>query len=105
MTIDLKIYWYCFSDVRFWAGWSEPDEEGMIVSANNQSKMLGKDDFQPWFLGEPNGYTAENCLIVTTPSGVKSAWFDTSCETKECFFCNISRMPILQIRGQIIFFA
>ncbi len=73
----------------------------MIIMANNQSKMLEKDDFQPWFPGEPNGNTAENCLTVATSSGVKSAWFDTSCEKQECYFCNISRMPIIQIRGLI----
>ncbi len=93
---------YCHSDVRFWAGWSEPEKEGEIVSANNASKMLGKEDFQPWFLGEPNGYTEENCLTVMTRSGVKSVWFDTSCDRPECFFCSISRMPTIQLRGKAL---
>ena len=47
-----------------WIGWSDDDQEGNWVSALNSSVSLGKEQFQPWGPGQPNGETKENCLTL-----------------------------------------
>lgn len=56
--------------------------------------------FQPWYLGEPNGDTLENCAIVWTG---KDAWNDQNCNEDFCGFCEFDRAPDLQIRGTFVF--
>jgi len=48
-------------DVRYWNGWWDEPKEGTFTDVNN-GQALG--DFQPWYLGEPNGKHRENCGIV-----------------------------------------
>ena len=47
-----------------WIGWSDDDQEGNWVSALNSSVSLGKEHFQSWGPGEPNGETKENCVAL-----------------------------------------
>ena len=49
-----------------WMGWSDDDQEGNWVSALNSSVSLGKEQFQPWRSGQPNGERKQNCLTLKT---------------------------------------
>ena len=49
-----------------WIGWSDDDQEGNWISALNSSVSLGKEHFQSWRPGEPNGETNENCAALAT---------------------------------------
>jgi hypothetical protein len=59
--------------------------------------VLNKNMFQPWDIGEPNGKITENCVSVLADSQV---WRDVNCNNVQaCSFCQLSRMPELQLRG------
>ena len=79
----------------YWAGWWDTPSEGTFSDANT-GVPLTKDMYQPWYLGEPNGDTLENCVIVWSP---KDAWNDDGCNKEFCGFCELERAPDVQIRG------
>jgi hypothetical protein len=88
-----------FKNVRllsdgFWNGyWDEP-HEGTFVDVNS-GKAVGA--YQPWYFGEPNGDTIENCAMVWP---ARNAWNDLACSNKRCSFCYMSVAPYLNFRGK-----
>ena len=60
------------------------------------------DDFSPWYIGEPNGDTLENCGVVWP---VEGTWNDIDCSRKFCSFCDLDRLPDLELRGKTKFLA
>ena len=79
----------------YWAGWWDETEEGIFSNANT-GELLLSDMYQPWYLGEPNGDTLENCASVWSAKG---AWNDLSCDATACGYCEFERAPDLQMRG------
>ncbi len=83
---------YVFDKAKFWAGWTD-EESDDFIAADNGEKLS---DFQPWFLGEPNGEDLENCVVV---EGRRNAWNDELCSHEFCGFCYVPRRHVLHIRG------
>ena len=85
-------------DALFWSGWWDSPFEGTFTDVNNDDITLEDTlGFLPWYYGEPNGDTLENCAVVW-PS--RNAWNDIDCAFKTCSFCELDRAPDLQIRGR-----
>ncbi len=55
-------------------------------------------DFAPWYFGEPNGNTAENCVVVWVN---RKAWNDQDCAATMCGFCELDEAPDVRIRGTV----
>ncbi len=95
-----KTYCTFFStdyDGGFWAGyWDEP-EEGVWTDVST-GRPLAKGDFTAWFAphAEPNGDRLENCAVVWS---ARKAWNDYSCSWRYCTYCELERVPDVQIRG------
>ena len=53
-------------------------------------------DYNPWFVGKPNGHVLENCVDA---DGSRDSWNDVICIKKVCGFCELERAPDIQIRG------
>ena len=53
-------------------------------------------DYQPWYLGEPNGGDQENCGQVW-PS--RKGWNDRKCRRLLCGFCELDHAPVFTLRG------
>ena len=82
-------------DVNVWTGlWDEPEEGSW--SDVNTGQVRAKDEYQPWFPGEPNGDRGENCAIIWS---IRNAWNDQSCLDYQCGFCELEVIPRLQLRG------
>lgn len=79
----------------FWAGWWDQKNEGLFVDVNT-GEVLKPSDYQPWFYGEPNGDTVENCVVVWT---MRQSWNDLSCDKTAWHFCHFERSPYFQLRG------
>ncbi len=62
----------------------------------NTGSPLARGMYQPWYLGEPNGDTLENCAMVWIS---RNAWNDVSCNHQYCSFCEFEKAPDIQIRG------
>ena len=54
---------YC-KDKRVWIAWWDVPQEGLWMSAFDNSFLLTPTSYQNWDLGEPNGETIENCGIL-----------------------------------------
>ena len=80
----------------FYAGWWDVPQEGTFSNANDPSDVLVPSSFKPWYLGEPNGDTLENCVVVWP---IRNAWNDVECNFPTCSFCELERAPDIQIRG------
>ncbi len=78
----------------YWAGWHDEAEEGEFMDVH--FNKLTSNKFQPWFVGEPNGETLENCVTVWVN---RNAWNDDNCDYQFCAFCEFERAPHLQLRG------
>ena len=52
----------------------------------------------PWYFGEPNGDTHENCGVIWP---YRKAWNDADCNTGGCGFCDFKVYPDLHLRGNI----
>ena len=83
----------------FWGGWWDVHQEGQFENINTR-EPLQDDAYQPWYFGEPNGNTIENCQTVWP---YRDAWNDLSCTDKTVFFCEFEQAPYLQMRGMSIF--
>ena len=81
----------------FYNGWWDVPDEGSFSTANDPNDVLPSDGFHPWYLGEPNGDTLENCAVVWP---LRNAWNDVSCSFPTCSFCELERAPDIQIRGR-----
>ncbi len=86
-----------FSEAQpsFWAGWWDKPTEGTFSDVNT-GNPLTETMFQPWYLGEPNGDTLENCAIVWPE---RNSWNDVECDRMFCGFCEFEKAPDLMIRG------
>lgn len=58
-------------------------------------------NFSPWYFGEPNGDTAENCVVVWV---ARRAWNDQECGVKMCGFCELDEAPDVRVRGKYMYF-
>ena len=61
------------------------------------SKPLSNQSYAPWYYGEPNGDTKENCVEMI-PQGY---WNDVDCDTQKCVACHIPTYPVFVLRGCI----
>ena len=61
------------ADVRFWSGWWDFPSENQYVDGDTGTIALEEGAFAPWYFGEPNGNTTENCAIVWVN---RNAWND-----------------------------
>ncbi len=64
----------------------------------NSGRGITSADYQPWYLGEPNGSDQENCGISWT---TLEAWNDEDCEKDICGFCQMDRAPVFTLRGAL----
>ena len=62
----------------------------------NSERILKPGDFQPWYLGEPNGNDEENCGVSWIRRG---AWNDEGCGQKLCGFCQLKEAPVYTLKG------
>lgn len=85
----------------FWGGWWDVHNEGTFENINTRAPLDPK-AFQPWYFGEPNGNTIENCQTVWP---YRDAWNDLSCDDRTEFFCEFEQSPYLQMRGKSIIIA
>lgn len=65
------------------------------MDANEERNLTGG-DYQPWFMGEPNGLDVENCGVSWVR---RDAWNDEECDTELCGFCNMAEAPFYTLRG------
>ena len=86
------------SAAGFWGGWSDAQSEGEFRDINTDLP-LAIDAFQPWYFGEPNGNTIENCQTVWP---YRDAWNDLSCSDPAPFFCEFEVAPYFQMRGTYV---
>jgi hypothetical protein len=84
---------------EYWGGWWDVNEEGNFTNVNTGMLLPKEVGDTKWYLGEPNGDTLENCVIVYPD---RNAWNDDSCSKKLCGFCEWERAPDLQIRGELL---
>ena len=82
--------------MSFWGGYYDEPTEGVFENVNT-GELLG--DFQPWYFGEPNGNTIENCQTVWP---YRDAWNDLSCSDPAPFFCEFEVAPYFQMRGTYV---
>ena len=87
---------YQLEDISLWAGWWDEPEEGVYTDINT-GQVLTEGAYQPWFPGEPNGRTVENCAIIWFN---RDAWNDQVCDIHLCGYCELEEAPILNIRGR-----
>ena len=80
---------------RYWAGWWDEPAEGNFSNVNT-GKALSSQLHQPWYSGEPNGDTLENCAMVWP---ARNAWNDVRCDDEYCAFCELEAAPDIRIRG------
>ncbi len=59
-----------------------------------------REGFHPWGLTEPNGYTLENCVTNVVFPDSSEAFYDESCGSSACFFCDLEAMPTFHLRGE-----
>ncbi len=52
--------------------------------------------FSPFYPGEPNGGTLENCIMIWM---ARDAWNDLNCGSSIMGFCHVQRKPVFKIRG------
>ena len=79
----------------FWAGWDDEENDGTFADANT-GEPLTSEMFKPFYPGEPNGGTLENCVMVWA---LRDAWNDLSCDRYLTGFCHVHRKPRFKIRG------
>ena len=85
---------------RYWAGWYDIPREGFF-SDPNTGELLEDMPFRPWYIGEPNGHTLENCAMVYV---ARNAWNDARCTKQYCSFCEFESSPDIEIRGKVLTF-
>lgn len=86
------------AEPSYWAGWWDKPREGTFSDVNT-GENLTETMFHPWYLGEPNGDTLENCAIVWP---VRNSWNYESCNKQFCGYCEFEYSPDLLIRGKIV---
>jgi hypothetical protein len=79
----------------YWSGWSDSEDEGNMTYAVT-GEYIGPIDFQPWYPGEPDGESLQNCVGVSART---NTWADVSCSKKMCGFCDMESLPALTFRG------
>ncbi len=96
-----KIFHFCLWHLPklmflgFWNGWWDKNSEGDFVNVNNQAS-LSQREYQPWYMGEPNGKDQENCAQTSTG---QRTWNDIVCSAEQCGFCHLSKAPSFTLRG------
>ncbi len=80
----------------FWNGWTDLRTEGTFVDSND-GRVLADSDYQPWYLGEPNGLDLENCGLSWVR---RQSWNDGGCDNRLCGFCQFDDAPVFTLRGQ-----
>jgi hypothetical protein len=83
-------------DGMFWSGWSDFNNEGNMTYIMT-GEYLSPIDFQPWYPGEPNGESIQNCVGVAARD---NSWSDVPCSKKMCGYCEMDRLPDLRLRGE-----
>ncbi|XP_064085229.1 mannose-binding protein A-like [Macrobrachium nipponense] len=53
-------------------------------------------EYSNWFVGEPNGDTKDNCLVLRRND---DHWADIVCDYELCFSCGTTNKDFLQLRG------
>ena len=96
MMFMIYTIYICFS-AHFWAGWNDLKEEGTFADALTEKVLRKEDGYWPWYPGEPNGGTLENCAVVQAK---RDAWNDFMCFEKVYGFCQIQPRPNLILRGR-----
>jgi hypothetical protein len=81
----------------FWAGWSDEEQEGSFSDVNTGEILNKSGRFWPFFPGEPNGETNENCVAVWSD---RRAWNDLGCSGYAYGFCNLPIRPRFKLRGK-----
>ena len=79
----------------YWNGWWDEPSEGTFMDVNTGQPLRGG-DFQPWFMGEPNGLDSENCGVTWSR---RNSWNDDSCHLLHCGFCHLDEAPTFTLRG------
>ncbi len=79
----------------FWNGWWDEPTEGSFTDVNS-GRAIAPDDYQPWYLGEPNGSDEENCGVTWVR---RDAWNDEGCFQGLCGFCHLDEAPVYTLRG------
>ena len=92
-----ECYW---SGVGVWTGFTDRDDEGNFVDINEGRDLSNMLHFQPFFLGQPNGHTSENCASADSTLPYTKSWYDTRCDRSLLSFCKISQNIQVQIRGK-----
>ena len=67
---------------------------------STNERVLGKSDYHPWYVGEPNGLDFENCA-VSWPR--RNSWNDAVCNEDFCGFCQFDEAPVFTLRGKNMF--
>ena len=62
-------------------------------------KVLSDGQYQPWYIGEPNGLDYENCA-VSWPR--RHSWNDAICLEEFCGFCEFEEAPVFILRGSVM---
>jgi hypothetical protein len=83
---------------QIWTGWTDEGNEGNFYDPNDPQVFLADNEFQPWYMGEPNGDVRENCMLSWITADAK--WIDLACRWEICSFCELERSPNVQIRGK-----
>ena len=85
---------------EIWTGYSDHEQEGFFRNVLT-GEPLENVMQNPWYYGEPNGNTLENCAVIWP---YRKAWNDLSCgglNGKACGFCEFETYPDFEIRGNI----
>ena len=85
-----------------WTGFSDEEEEGHFVDVIEGRDLDATVDNQPFFLGQPNGGSLENCASADAKVVSEQSWYDARCDDSILSFCTIDKNPLLQIRGEYI---
>lgn len=83
-----------------WTGFSDEEEEGNFVDVIDGSVLDTIADFMPFFVGQPNGGSFENCASADAKVLSEKSWYDARCDDSILSFCTIYKNPLLQIRGE-----
>ena len=85
-----------------WNGWTDKDQEGLWTSSLNESvtsdlESTDKIFYHPWYEGQPDGGTRQNCGVVW---GNTNSWSDEDCSHESCTICDIPTKKAVILRGE-----
>ncbi len=88
---------YAFEIVRFWAGYTDDEVEGVYKNVNTGKTITKNSTYWPFYPGKPNGGSTENCAVVNVP---REAWNDIKCSMKLTGFCRLPIRKRFLMRGE-----